>query len=240
VASHLTAARLWDLFDGPGPACADDAIHLIGPRQRRLTGVHLHRLRLDDRERTRHRSVPVTTPARTLFDLAVSLDADGLGRCTDDALRRRLVNLGDLERMFARHAGAGRRRLKPMRAVLADRVSGFDPGANDWEQRMDRLWEELGLPAAVRQHTIRVNGRRYRVDRAIPELRLAVEWVGTEFHSLNGRFARDRLRISDLVQAGWDVLEVTPHWAPKRLRATVLAKVAERRLIFPASPGGNS
>jgi len=173
--------------------------------------------------------VPVTTPARTLLDLAGVLDADELGRCTDEALRRRLLSLDELRRVFDRHSGAGRRRLAPVRAVLADRVPGYDPGANDWEQRMDRLWDLLALPPAVRQHTVRVGGHRYRVDRAIPELKLAVEWVGKEFHSLEGRFVRDRLRISDLVQAGWDVIEVTPHWTPKRLRATVMAKVVARR-----------
>jgi hypothetical protein len=232
VASHLTAAQLWSLFDGRRPAGVHDAIHIMAPGQHRLTGVRLHRQRLDDTERTRHRSVPVTTPARTLLDLAAMLDAYQLGRCTDEALRRRLVSLDDLRRVFDRHSGSGRRRVQPFRAVLADRVPGFDPGANDWEQQMDRLWDLLGLPPAVRQHAVRVGGHRYRVDRAIPELKLAVEWVGKEFHSLEGRFVRDRLRISDLVQAGWDVIEVTPHWTPKRLRATVMAKVAARRLML--------
>ncbi len=231
VASHLSAAELWELFDGWVPAGRRDVIHLVGPRQRHLSGVQLHRLRVDGRDRTRRGLVPVTSPARTIFDLASVFDAEALGRCTDEALRRRLLTLTELRRLFDRHAGAGRRRLGPLRVVLGDRVPGFDPGANSWEQQMDRQWEQLGLPAAVRQHTIRVGGRRYRVDRAIPELKLAVEWVGTEFHSLNGRFVRDRMRISDLVQSGWDVVEVTPHWTPKRLRATVLAKVAERRLV---------
>jgi hypothetical protein len=115
--------------------------------------------------------------------------------------------------------------------VLAERVPGFDPGANDWELRMDQLWDRLGLPAAVRQYRVKARGHRYRVDRAIPELKLAVEWVGREFHSLDGRFVRDRLRISNLVQAGWDVLEVTPHWTPERIRATVMAKVVARRAL---------
>ena len=97
---------------------------------------------------------------------------------------------------------------------------------------MDRLWDELGLPAAARQHRVTANGRPYRVDRAIPELRLAVEWVGNEFHGQRGRFARDRIRISNLVLAGWNVVEVTPEWTPARLRATVLAKVAERQRLL--------
>ena len=32
------------------------------------------------------------------------------------------------------------------------------------------------------------------------------------------------------MQAGWDVLEVTPNWTPERLRRTVLAKVADAAL----------
>jgi hypothetical protein len=237
VASHLSAAGLWQLFDGRAPSAVTEVIHITGPRQRNLTGVQLHRNRLDGQERARHRSVPVTSAARTIFDLSAVLDADALGRCTDEALRRRLVTLPELHRLFDRHAGAGRRRLQPLRTVLADRVPGFDPGANGWELQMDQLWEQLGLPPAVRQYTIRLGSRRYRVDRAMPELKLAVEWVGTEFHGLTGRFVRDRMRISDLVQSGWDVLEVTPHWTPQRVQATVLAKVAERQLLARGAVG---
>ncbi len=97
---------------------------------------------------------------------------------------------------------------------------------------MDDLWDQLGLPAAERQHVIKTKGGRYRVDRAVVDLRLAIEWVGSEFHGQRGRYNRDRLRISDLVQAGWDVVEVTPNWTPERLQRTVLVKVAERRQLL--------
>ncbi len=86
VASHLSAAHLWGLFDGPEIAGARAAIHVTAPGQHRLSGVRFHRGSLDSRERARHRSVPITTPARTLFDLASIVSAEQLGRCTDDAL----------------------------------------------------------------------------------------------------------------------------------------------------------
>jgi hypothetical protein len=235
VASHMSAAGLWMLFDGPAPSGAEQSIHVTASRQHRLAGVTLHRRRLDRSERTRHRSVPVTTPARTIFDLATVLDSDELGRCADEAIRRRLLSVAELRRLFERHDGAGRRQLRSLRLVLAGRAPGFDPGANVWEQRMDRQWDELGLPPGRRQYSVRVGGRHYRVDRAIPELKLAVEWVGWGYHSLDGRFARDRIRISDLVQAGWDVLEITPEWSPNRVYATVMCKVAERRQLFGGS-----
>ena len=102
---------------------------------------------------------------------------------------------------------------------------------------MDTLWARLGLPAAERQYWIRAGGQRYRVDRAIPHLRLAVEWVGSEYHAQTGRYRRGRLRISDLALAGWEVLEVTPGWAPERIRRTVMGKVAERQLLLEARAG---
>jgi hypothetical protein len=234
VASHITAACLWDLFDGRPPAAGRPGIHLIAPRARYHEGVVVHRPRLGARDRTVRFSVPVTSTARTLFDLSSMVDAAQLGRCTDDALRRSLLDLAHLHRIFDENRGPGRRRLSPLREVLAERISGFDPGANEWERRMDDLWDQLGLPPARRQYVIETKGGRYRVDRAVIELRLAVEWVGSEFHGQRGRYSRDRIRISDLVQAGWDVLEVTPNWTPERLQRTVLVKVADRQRLLLA------
>jgi hypothetical protein len=45
------------------------------------------------------------------------------------------------------------------------------------------------------------------------------------------------MRISDLVQAGWDVVEVTPEWTPQRVYATVMAKVVERRRLLGDGTG---
>ncbi len=237
VASHLTAGRLWDLFDRPSPEEQAPCIHVIGLEQRRLEGARVHRHVLANHERSTRLSVPVTSVARTLFDLSSMMDGPSLGRCTDEAIRRGLLDLRALRSEFESHRGPGRHRLLPLHQVLSERVPGFDPGANDWERRMDRLWDELGLPAAYRQYPIATRGGHYRVDRAVLELRLVVEWVGCEFHGQRGRFNRDRIRISDLVQAGWDVLEVTPDWTTERLRRTVLAKVAERQRLLTDRAG---
>jgi hypothetical protein len=236
VASYWTAASVWRLFDGaiPPEAAPDADIHVTTARHRRLKNVVLHRQQLATAEHAIRWSVPVTSVARTVFDLAAVMEADALGRVADEALRRRILRMDELRHIYAQHAGAGRRRLRPLRAVLAERDPDFDPGANEWEQRMDRLWDQLGLPSAERQYWIRAGGQRYRVDRAIPQLRLAVEWVGSEYHAQAGRYRRDRLRISDLALAGWEVVEITPGWAPERIRRTVMGKVAERRCIVAA------
>jgi hypothetical protein len=51
VASHLSAAHLWRLFDGLEIAGVRAAIHVTAPGQHRLSGVRFHRGTLDGRER---------------------------------------------------------------------------------------------------------------------------------------------------------------------------------------------
>jgi very-short-patch-repair endonuclease len=234
VASHLTAARVWGL-EPDRQAGPPGAIHLTAPSDIRIAGVVAHVRDLPPAHRVRRGAIPVTSVARTLIDLSECFDAERLGRCTDEALRRRMVTLDGLRRLYAVSRGPGRRRLAAIRQVLNERIPGFDPGANDWERAMDDLWDSLELPTAARQHEIRCGNRTYRVDRAIIELRLAVEWVGTEYHGQVGRFRRDRKRISDLALAGWDVIEVTADWTAERVKRTVIAKAAERRRLLAAS-----
>ena len=226
VLSHRSAAVLWGLLErseSTGP------IEITKQRHSRLTGVVTHVHRIAAVEITTYRGIPVTTPERTLLDLAESIeDERELGRLCDEALRRRITTVGRLHAAAQRHAGPGRRRLAPIRAVLADRVQGYDPGANEWEQRMDRMWDRLGLPAAERQFRIRAGRRTYRVDRAIVGLRIAVEWNGFDPHGYRSSMDRDSDRRAELAAAGWHVLEFTAKSRPELIRRAVMAVVAER------------
>jgi hypothetical protein len=82
VISHFAAAVLWGLFtwDGRHP-------DVLVPGDRRHPGIRTHKTsRLDDTDvRTRY-GIPVTTPARTLVDLAATLPAERLRRTTREAL----------------------------------------------------------------------------------------------------------------------------------------------------------
>jgi hypothetical protein len=225
VASHRTAAAIWRLIDptDTGP------IELIVSRSRRLDGVRAHRMRLDHGERTRRRWIPVTTPARTLLDLAASMRAKELGRLVDEAWRRRTVTEDDLRETIQRHAGSGRRRLQPIYEALADRLPGYDPGANDWEQECDRMWDRMGLPRAERQYRVRIGGRSFRLDRALPDLKVAVEWNGFETHGSRSAFDRDSDRRALLAAAGWLCLDFTSRSDPELICRTVRAVVEQRR-----------
>ncbi len=90
VLSHGTAAALWGLRRAQGPVI-DVAVPASGGRNA-PAGVRLHRVRALGRADT-HRlgSLPVTTPERTLEDLAAELAPAELARAVDAAAARGLL-----------------------------------------------------------------------------------------------------------------------------------------------------
>jgi hypothetical protein len=212
----------------PGDLAGID-LELSAPRQVRIEGVTAHRRSLGRHDTTHRRRVPVTTIERTLADLAVTATPATLGRLVDEALRRRLTTT---ERLAAANRRLARR-PPAWRTVLAERGAGYDPGANDWEQRMDRLWDQAGLPPAVRQYRLRTGGRTLVIDRAVVDLRIAVEWNGREYHGTRSGFDGDSARRSLLVRAGWLPLDFTTRTSPAELVQTVRAAVAARLTATP-------
>jgi hypothetical protein len=232
VASHATAGVLWDLkaFKQRG-----EGIHITAPRQVRLVGICCHVVALTTKEqRTRH-GIRVTSAERTILDLAPALTVAELGQCVDDALRRGVVRLETLRQLVERRAGRGRPGVRSLRLVLTDRSKGYDAGASDWERDMDRLWDRLGLPPAIRQYPVSANGHRYILDRAIPDLKIGVEWNGFTTHGTRSAFDYDSDRRADLTAEGWHMVDFTSRSAPERLvaavRGAIRTRIAERSAI---------
>jgi hypothetical protein len=95
VLSHQTAASVWDLRHvGSG------AIHVTvpgDPGRRKRPGIRIHRsTTLTAADTTRVRGLPVTTPARTIIDLARTLNEHELEAVVDRADDRHLVDFREL------------------------------------------------------------------------------------------------------------------------------------------------
>jgi hypothetical protein len=99
---------------------------------------------------------------------------------------------------------------------------------------MDRLWEAWGLPTSVRQHPVRANGHTYVLDRAVPELKIGIEWNGFETHGTRSGFDRDSDKRADLTAAGWHMVDFTTRSTPDRICRAVLAAVAQRQRPYIA------
>jgi very-short-patch-repair endonuclease len=222
-----TGGALWEYRHADREHCG---LHVTARHRVRLRGVVGHTATLDPSETTVHLGVPVTTPERTLMDLAGTMSLTALGECLDDALRRRLINLERLRRLTeAASARGGRRLLSPIHRLLAERIPGFDAGGSDWENRMDALWDGLGLEPGARQFRVRVAGHTYIIDRAIPELKIGAEFNGHEFHHRVSDQDRDSQRIAELVAAGWHIIAITAGTRPETMRDAVQRIVEDRR-----------
>lgn len=101
VLSHETAAALYDLGD-PLPS----KVHLTVPhdfRKRPTKSLVLHKAELDKSEIERRDDLPVTTPLRTVLDLAgAHLDPERLSVLTQDAIRRGLLSKKELIEALAK------------------------------------------------------------------------------------------------------------------------------------------
>ncbi len=96
VVSHETAISVYDLGD-----LLPAKIHLtVPPRFRKKTpgpGIVLHKAYLDRSEVTRREGVPITSPLRTVMDLArIPLDPERLSAVVRDALRAGLIRRKEL------------------------------------------------------------------------------------------------------------------------------------------------
>ena len=95
VLSHETAAALYDLGDLLSPK-----IHLTVPpdfRKRPTKNLVLHKAELSESEIEKRDDLPVTTPLRTVLDLArMHLDHERLSAVTQSAIQKGLLNRREL------------------------------------------------------------------------------------------------------------------------------------------------
>ncbi|MDQ1394448.1 MAG: hypothetical protein QOF30_3425 [Acidimicrobiaceae bacterium] len=220
VASHATAAAIWQLRHSDRHSAG---IHLTADRWVQLNGVTSHVGRITPGECTEHGGIPVTTPERTIMDLASTLTVRQLGECIDDAMRRGLVQLQRLRQLVERAAASkhGRRLLAPLHKVLADRITGYRPDDSDFEKRMNAEWERLQLPPAKRQFRVRCANKTYRLDVAIPDNKIGIEWESLEHHGTRSGIDNDSNRRADLAAEGWVIQSFTWNTSPERIARAV-------------------
>ena len=98
VLSHRSAAAVWGIRQSEGVFT-----DVIVPRKLRRPGIRAHRIGLPDDEITTERGIRVTTPARTLFDLAAVIPAHHLEAAFNEAQYRRLTSPVSLDALVARY-----------------------------------------------------------------------------------------------------------------------------------------
>lgn len=211
--SHATAGRVWHLPHSPDV----DRIETLRPygKRRDVTGVLDHRSRIiTPADVSNYKGMRVTSRGRTIVECSGRLSAKQTGRMIDVAMRQTNNRaLEETRAAYARLAGGGHRRFASVRAALAKRIPGYDPGESDLELVALAAIIAAGLPIPVQQHRVTIHGKRYRIDLAYPALMIAIELVGWTWHGGRASFDDDKARSADLVSIGWRVIEITTEHA---------------------------
>jgi very-short-patch-repair endonuclease len=223
VLSHQSAAELWNIRRRKSGKSSLEVTIPKGDGSRPRAGLLVHRipsLRAD--EATTQDRIPVTTPARTILDLACRLPRRELERAMDEAERLNLCTENDLGEIV--HAHFGRPGTGALGALIRDHQAGSTATRNDFEERFLSLCRHRRLP----QPEVNVPLLDYVVDFLWADAKLVVEVDGRGTHATRRAFQEDRERDGRLAVAGYRVVRFT-WWDVTRRPAVVADRV--RRLL---------
>jgi hypothetical protein len=217
-----SAAGLWGVTDLAGPEDAVDVVLPDGLRWNAGDGVRCRRL-LPAQQLVQAGRWRCTSPVDTAVDILRFEQGDEGVVVLDHLVHRGMVRLEDVRaavRELPPCFGAVRARDA---AARADGLAG-----SRQETRLRLLMLKGGLPPFVAQFSVfDDHGFVARVDFALPELRLAIEYDGL-WHAERTAFMSDRRRLDQLSAAGWTVLHVTVEDMrhPARLLVRIRAAIA--------------
>jgi very-short-patch-repair endonuclease len=207
VASHGSAAHLWG-----APGWRAEAIEVtrhrgVARRGSPLGSVHEvidlmpHHVKLI-------RGIPVTSPARTVFDVAARSHPARVERLLDWLWSERLLDGRTLDRTVTELAARGRGGSAVMRELAAARGPSYVPPASGLERRFQQILFERNLPPMRRQVDSGGDDWSGRVDFRAVDRAIVVEVHSQRHHTALVDQASDRRRQDQLVTDGFEVVVV--------------------------------
>ena len=205
--SHRSAGALCEL-----PGGRDDLVEVSCVRWRRTQkpGLIVHESRrLDEQDLTVVDGIAVTTPERTILDLASCYPHENyLEYVVQAARRKRLITYESMRATFDRHARRGLKGVRALRATLDKWDPTSRPTESDMETMLLQALRQHGLPEPTLQYEVRdADGHLVaRPDAAYPETRIAIEYDSRQEHSDEFQLAKDARRRNALQVRGWVIL----------------------------------
>jgi hypothetical protein len=231
VASHGAAAELRSF-----PGFRDGAVELSvrSTRSPEVEGAVIHRkCVLPSGHVEQFEGIPVTTVARTIFDLAGTVHPGRVERALDTCLARRLVTRSALQAVFDSLAKRGRTGTALMRRLLAARGPAYVAPASGLERRFLEILEDANLPVPDREIEVGgADGWGGRVEFVYRDARLLIEIDSRTYHSSLLDLEADRARDNRLMAAGWRMLRITEETLT---RAAHVAGMVDQALRTAAS-----
>lgn len=234
--SYTHAGWLWKVNEKPSSSRPVEILMPAGRTPARRPGIRAPRPgRLYPGDCSTVDAIPVTSPGRTLCDLARVLSRRELERAVARAERQQLISAAELRERL--NGQPGRPGAPLLRAIL-EQDGGPAFTRSEAELRLLDLVRASGLPEP--EANVLTHG--YEIDFLWREAGIAVEVDGFVYHSSRRSFASDRRRDAELLDTGIIVIRVT--WEqivrePTRI-VVMIARALERSRFAgrPAMPPG--
>jgi len=223
--SHRSAGELWGLLPRSARLPEVTRPGYCRPRPR----IVLHRSAIPADEADVVGGIPVTSPHRTILDLAGGLRRRELERVLNEAEVRGFTDRLSLPQLMERYP---RQRGSAMLRELLDAKTPGGVTVNDFEEDFVALLDAHCLPRPRFNATLPIRGRLLDVDCMWGEQRLIVELDGRAVHGTKRAFESDRERDRILLAEGWRSARVT--W--RQLRAEPGAIAADLRGLLATHP----
>jgi very-short-patch-repair endonuclease len=163
--------------------------------------IRVHRTLLLPDSVTIRFGLDVTTRTETLMDCLGWLRLGAARRLLDRSFQQSWLARSDIDLRLDEQAGRWGNRQ------LAQLLRDSKPGAEaESERLLHRLLEACGIGGWIGNYSVTVAGKRFRIDVAFTELRIAIEVDGWAYHRTKERRDADMLKDNLLTQAGWRVL----------------------------------
>ncbi|MGH9194699.1 MAG: DUF559 domain-containing protein [Acidimicrobiia bacterium] len=148
----------------------------------------------------------ITTPTRTLIDLASVESEEVVEIALQYAVRKGHTSIGRLNQRLESLSGRGRRGIRVMQRLIE--VQPSRPVQSVLEVKLLRAIRDSGLSIPATQFEVRDADFHVFLDFAYPEQMVAIEAEGREFHVEPFDFEKDLARRNILTSLGWRVLHV--------------------------------
>jgi predicted transcriptional regulator of viral defense system len=220
--SHRSAGSLWQIL--PRMSILPEVTRATRCQAR--SGLKSHCGVLSADEVTHVDGIPVTSPPRTVLDVAAFSTVRELERALNEMEVRGItdeLSIPDLLERFPRKRGSAK-----LRVLLADEMAVQGIAREKLEERFAALLEGTDLPRPRRNAPVAVRGRFFEADCLWAEQRVIVELDGRAAHGARRAFEGDRERDRLLQVDGWRVVRIT--W--RQLRDDAPAVLADLRALL--------
>jgi hypothetical protein len=203
-------------------ACAP--IELIAPNARRHPGLVVRNETLAADEISHVARLPVTTPARTAYDLARHLPRGQAIARLDALMRATPFSFEDVLLLGKRHPRA--RGLRRLRMALPYVDGGAASPKETW---LRLLLIDAGLPPPTTQIPV-IDGYRpvAFLDMGWEEFKVAAEYDGDQHRSDRYQYVKDIRRLEMVDELGWQVVRVVAEDRPVDVINRVSAALRRR------------